>query len=333
MLPRQTACKVSNTYGVCPEDPSDSSTHYTWRYRDPVLTQATATGETYTYHYPSSAYDLSMCNAPVTDPSTSNNGWQFSDATTTMTTNAGALTTVNTSVSGTPTSIVDPLGRETDLGYGGNGVFVFSPGSQLGYEKLPEGNETDYSYDSRGNITSKTMKPKPGSGLSNIVVSAAYPSSCTAPKTCNKPTSMTDARGAVTDFTYDSASSGLASEMGPAPTSGAARPLKLYTYTQKYAYVLNSASALVAASTPVWVRATMTECQTAAGSSTPTCDSAAPQRVTTYLYGADGTADNLLLHGIAVTADSQTLRTCYGYDTLARRISETKPRAGLTVCP
>ena len=331
--PGQTACRISNTYAVCPEDPSDSATHYTWRYRDPVISQATATGETYAYDYGGSVGYEPMCNVPVTDPSTSNNGWQFADATVTMTTNAAAPTTVNTSVSGTPTSLVDPLRRKTELGYGGNGVFVFSPGAQLAYERLPEGNETDYGYDSRGNITVKTMRAKPLSGLSNIVISASYPSTCAAPRTCNKPDSMTDARGAVTSFTYDSASSGLASEMGPPPASGTARPLKLYTYVQKYAYVLNSASALVPASTPVWVRATMTECQTAAGSSTPACDSAAPQRVTTYLYGADGTADNLLVHGIAVTADGQTLRTCYGYDTLARRISETRPRAGLTVCP
>jgi len=331
--PGQTTCRISNTYAVCPEDPSDSATHFTWRYRDPVISQTTATSETYAYDYGGSVSYEPVCNAPVTDSSTSNNGWQFNDATVTMTTNTGARTVVGTSVAGTPTSIRDPLNRQTTMGYGSNGAFVFSPGSQLGSETLPEGNETDYAYDSRGNVTSTTMKAKPGSGLSNIVVSASYPAACSNPKTCNKPTSMTDARGAVTDFTYDSSHGGLLSEMAPAPASGGARPLKLFTYAQKYAYVLNSASALVPASTPVWVRATMIECQTAAGSSTPACDSAAPQRVTTYLYGADGTADNLLVHGIAVTADSQTLRTCYGYDTLARRISETRPRAGLTVCP
>jgi len=43
-------------------------------------------------------------------------------------------------------------------------------------------------------------------------------------------------------------------------------------------------------------------------------------------------SSGLLVHGIAVAVDGQTLRTCYGYDNLARRMSETKPRAGLTVC-
>src|SRR3546814_1901077 len=75
--------------------------------------------------------------------------------------------------------------------------------------------------------------------------------------------------------------------MKPAPTSGAARPLTVHTYVQKYAYIKNSGGSLVAASAPVWLPATMTECQTAAGSSSPVCDSGAPQRLTTYQYGAN----------------------------------------------
>jgi hypothetical protein len=39
------------------------------------------------------------------------------------------------------------------------------------------------------------------------------------------------------------------------------------------------------------------------------------------------------LRGVAVTADSQTRRTCFGYDVNGNQISETKPRAGLTSCP
>src|SRR3546814_874477 len=79
--------------------------------------------------------------------------------------------------------------------------------------------------------------------------------------------------------------------------------------------------------------ATMTECQTAAGSSSPVCDSGAPQRLTTYQYGANGTANNLLVRGVTVSADGVMLRTCYGYDALGRKISETKPNANLSTCP
>jgi YD repeat-containing protein len=55
--------------------------------------------------------------------------------------------------------------------------------------------------------------------------------------------------------------------------------------------------------------------------------------VTTYHYGADGTADNLLLHGKAVSSGGTTLRTCYGYDAYSRKISETAPNANLATCP
>src|SRR3546814_2086387 len=74
----------------------------------------------------------------------------------------------------------------------------------------------------------------------------------------------------------------------------------------------NSGGCLVAASAPVWLPATMTECQTAAGSSSPVCVSGAPQRLTTYQYGANGTANNLLVRGVTVSADGVMLRTCYG---------------------
>jgi len=79
------------------------------------------------------------------------------------------------------------------------------------------------------------------------------------------------------------------------------------------------------------------QCQTVAGSSTPTCDTAASavNVTTTYQYGTPGVANTLLLRG--KTVDSGTgklnLRTCYGYDNLGNKIWERKPRAGLTNCP
>ncbi len=90
--------------------------------------------------------------------------------------------------------------------------------------------------------------------------------------------------------------------------------------------------ALVAAASPVWLPATETLCQTSAGSSTASCDPAAPITVTSYEYGASGTADNLLLRGLVVTSAGVSLRTCYGYDEYGNKIFETKPRAGLASC-
>jgi hypothetical protein len=121
--------------------------------------------------------------------------------------------------------------------------------------------------------------------------------------------------------------------MKAAPTAGAARPLKLTSWVQKYAYIKNAGGTLVPAATPIWVMASETQCQTAAGSSSPVCDAAAAQRVTTYEYGANGTANNLNVRGIVVTADGTSRRTCYLYDNGGNRISETKARAGLGSCP
>jgi hypothetical protein len=39
------------------------------------------------------------------------------------------------------------------------------------------------------------------------------------------------------------------------------------------------------------------------------------------------------MRGVVVTADGQSLRTCYGYNKFGDKISETSPRAGLGGCP
>jgi hypothetical protein len=121
--------------------------------------------------------------------------------------------------------------------------------------------------------------------------------------------------------------------MQPAPATGAARPLKLTTWVQIYGWVTNSSGALVQSAYPIWRKATETACQTVAGSSTAICDGGAPQTVTTYQYGAAATRFALLVTGVAISSGGTTQRTCYGYDIYGHRISETKPNAGLGVCP
>lgn len=198
----------------------------------------------------------------------------------------------------------------------------------------PEQGGINLGRDNRNNITVAERSPKFGSGLSPVTIySAVYPTHCENPRTCNKPASETDARGATTNYTYDPAHGGLLTKMEPAPDAGSSRPLTVRSYVQKYAYVKNASGALVPEATPIWMPATETICQTTAGSSTPVCDSGAQQATTAYEYGADGTADNLLLRGVAVTAGGVTLRTCYSYDSLGRKISETQPAANLATCP
>ena len=60
---------------------------------------------------------------------------------------------------------------------------------------LPEGNNAQYTYDSRGNITQLKRVAKSGSG--DIITTAAFPSSCTNPRTCNQPADVDDRRARV----------------------------------------------------------------------------------------------------------------------------------------
>lgn len=197
----------------------------------------------------------------------------------------------------------------------------------------PEGNVSRFNCDGRSNRTEERLLSKPGSSLGDIVTTAAYPTACQNPVICDKPLSRSDALSGVTVYIWDPVHGGQLSEMGPAPVAGAARPLKLTTWTQRYAWVRNSGGALVQAATPVWLKSSETVCQTVAGSSSATCDPTASQTVVSYEYGASGTAESLLLKGTVASSGGTNLRTCYRYDALARKISETAPKAGLGVCP
>jgi hypothetical protein len=232
-----------------------------------------------------------------------------------------------------PVEIVDPLGRVTLNDYcnpnSNRGCFV----DILHSYTDPEGNITFPTYDGFRNIVRVRQVAKSGSGLADIVASQTF--GCFA-GICSKMTSSTDPKGNVANFNYDPVHAGTLSEMKPPPSAGAARPLKLTTWSQKYAYIKNSAGTLVQAASPVFVVATETECQTVAGSNSPVCDNAAPKRTSTYEYGANGTANNLWVKGVGVVASDAptvTRRTCFGYDTLGRKISTTTPNAGLSSCP
>lgn len=124
----------------------------------------------------------------------------------------------------------------------------------------PEGNKIVYSYDARGNVTEERAVSKtPGTPV-DVVRRATYPATCANPITCNLPTSVTDAQGGVTDYTYDAVGN-LLTVTGPAPTLGAARPQTRYVWEQRYAwYKQNGSSAITRAATPVWVQVSQSQC-------------------------------------------------------------------------
>lgn len=251
--------------------------------------------------------------------------------------------TIFTFSNSSPLTITDPNNRTTTYKWVGGASIEPSPnnpsqdGTMLAEVDYPEGNKylASYSPYNFNAILQETEKAKPGSGLADRVVNFTYGaagSSGVTNQNLAKPLSRTDPKGNRTDWTYASWG-GMLTEMKPASVAGAARPLKVYTYVQKSAYILNAAGGLVSTGQPIWLPAAETMCQTVAGSSpSPVCDASAPQMVTSYEYGADGTVDNLLLRGKVVTADGTSRRTCYGYDAYSHGISETTPRAGLATC-
>jgi RHS repeat-associated protein len=197
----------------------------------------------------------------------------------------------------------------------------------------PEGIRTDLKYDNNHNVIEAKRYPKPGvlnpdgSTPAPIVTSATYVT--TLSKAANKPLSMTDGRGQTTAWTYAPEHGGMLTETGPAV--GGVTPQKRYSYVQRHARLADGS----AAGPPVWLLDRMSTCRTGNPSGAGCALGAGDEVVTAYDYGPDAASNNLLLRGQSVTADGTTLRTCYAYDGLGRKISETSPNgtAGLSACP
>lgn len=197
----------------------------------------------------------------------------------------------------------------------------------------PEGDTTNYGYDSRNNVTSVTSTPKTGSTLPTVTLSSAgYDATCTNIVTCNKPNWVKDALGNQTDYTYDPVHGGVLTETQPAVNG--VRPQKRYTYTQRSTWFKNASGSFVKSTVPIWLLTQESFCKTGAASGSGSgCVIAGDEVVTTYDYGPDSGPNNLFLRGVVVTADGQTHRTCYAYDDMGNKISETSPNAALGNCP
>jgi YD repeat-containing protein len=171
----------------------------------------------------SAALSGGVVNSVTNEGVTTGYSRSVSGSTATMTvTNALSQTTtiVSNLTSGRPTSVTDPLSHTTSFQYDGS--------ERLTRTTAPEGNYTEHTYDARGNVTQTVAVPKGGTGPT-IVTSASFDSTCANPVTCNRPNSTTDARGNVTDYTYDPTHGGVLTVTAPAV--GGVRPQTRYSYT------------------------------------------------------------------------------------------------------
>jgi RHS repeat-associated protein len=216
------------------------------------------------------------------------------------------------------TSLTDALSHKTQWAYDSNG--------RLTKTTAPEGNYVQYTLDGRGNATQTTSVAKSGSGLANIVTSAAYPTSCTNPATCNKPTSTTDANGNTTSYTYDPTSGNVLTVTAPAATTGGIQAVTTYTYTNYQAYYTNGTS-IVASGHPVSLLTSVSQCQT-----TTTCAATSDEVKTVITYGPQtaGTGNNLLPITVIKEAGNGSVSSTItnAYDAVGNLSSVDGPIAG-----
>ncbi|MDQ0248410.1 RHS repeat-associated protein [Sphingomonas kyeonggiensis] len=169
----------------------------------------------------------------------------------------------------------------------------------------PDGNYTQYSYDTRGNVIETREVAKSNSGLADIVTTAGYDASCTSPAKCNRPNWTKDAKGNQTDLTYNVTTGRLLTLAAPAAALGGIRPTTTYGYT---------------AAGGVQMVSSISACQTAAS-----CAGTADELKKTIAYNANG-----LPTSIAIGAGDGSLAatTTIAYDAIGNATSVDGPLAG-----
>ncbi len=136
------------------------------------------------------------------------------------------VTIVSDLAVGLPTSITEKLSDQESRVT----THAYRPTGQLERTVLPGGASVEFLYDGRGNLTEVKRVAKSGSNLSPILTSAKYPDTCSSAAACNQPTSTTDARGNVTEYSYNQTTGELLRVTSPAPWLGANRPQTRFVY-------------------------------------------------------------------------------------------------------
>ncbi|MEA3034703.1 MAG: hypothetical protein QOH04_462 [Sphingomonadales bacterium] len=262
--------------------PGSSSANISWSYGTNGVSSATNAGVTTSYSVSTSG---STRTTTVTDAL------------------SHSATVVADTSTGRVTSVTDPLSRAT--------AYTYDSSGRLTRTTAPEGNYVNLTYDSRGNVTETRAVAKSGSGLSDIVSTASYDSSCTNIVTCNQPNSITDARGNTTDYTYDSTHGGVLTVTAPAPTSGATRPQIRFGYTQVTAVT----------GEPVYLLTSTSACQ-----SSSSCSGGTDEAKTTISYNTSNLLPTSTTSGNGTGTLAAT--TAFAYDSIGNVTSVDGPLSG-----
>ncbi|MBD3813677.1 MAG: RHS repeat protein, partial [Betaproteobacteria bacterium] len=197
----------------------------------------------------------------------------------------------------------------------------------------PEGGRTEITRDARGRVTLVRRKAKPGTGLADITTSATYPALvsgtgymmyCANGVTCDSPLTTTDARGKVTNYTYDQSTGALTEAKLPADSAGV-RPATRYTYSARYARYLNSGGAVAQAATPIAVLDSVSTCRVGAS-----CTGTADERVTEFTYPSGTGVSNLQPVSVTARSGDNSLTATSGltYDAQGNQVTIDGPLAG-----
>ncbi len=213
-----------------------------------------------------------------------------------------------------------------ELGWGTTQAYAWYDVSSV---TSPSGVAAHYTRDSRGNITSTRVRPKDGAsdGSQDLVTTFTFPATCTNVKTCNKPTSVTDARGNTTTYAYDPDHGGVLTETKPVVNGVEAQTR--YAYQQFTPYLTTSGGG-VAAQPLVWRLVSTSTCQTM---TLATCVGTADELKTTLAYDPTSSAygaRNLLPLSKTVSSGNGSLASTvtFTYDRYGNVIVEDGPLPG-----
>ena len=197
-----------------------------------------------------------------------------------------------------------------------------------------DGMRSSQTYDARGNITEVRQEARAGSGLSDVVSTAGYPT-CDATnfRFCNKPSFVVDARGARTDFQYSWSHGGLLVQLAPADANNQ-RAVSRFQYSSFYAAPSVTVPSGISMPSGAYLMTGEITCLTSGVTGTTinfnyTCGAADRTR-TEYQY-ASSTSSSRSAHELVsqiVDSDNVMAVTSYQYDAVGNLIEEDGPLAG-----
>ena len=216
-------------------------------------------------------------------------------------------------------SVTDANGRTTRYEYNGS--------QQLRKIIYPEGNSVEFTRDIRGNITSRTDRPKASSTLPQITQSAQFPvSQCgIIGFNCYRPDFIVDSNGNRTDYSWD-LNGLLLTSLEPADESGK-RKKTINTWSGTESIGGEACPSFIQYGLPGGPRCTSRLvreeiCETDVNGTELTCGTADSYvRTFTYFRATSLIASETRTNGMGDTP----LTTTFEYDDAGRQIAHTPP--------